>query len=116
MLAQATNPAVGGTATPTGDNPTGAMLKRVSIIVAMAVVFYLLLIRPQSKKAKEQAAMLQTVKPGDKVVTSSGIVGTVVAVKDKTLSLRSADTKLEVLKSAVSEITDRSGDSTATAD
>jgi preprotein translocase subunit YajC len=69
------------------------------------------MIRPQSKKAKELAAKMNTLKPGDKIVTSSGIVGTVVAVKDRTVSMRSADTKLEVLKSAVSEITERAGES-----
>jgi preprotein translocase YajC subunit len=52
--------------------------------------------------------MLKTIKNGDKIVTSSGIVGTIVGIKDKSVSIRSADTKLEVLKSSVSEITERS--------
>ena len=76
-------------------------------------IFYLLMIRPQSKKAKELAAKLNSLKPGDKVVTSSGIVGTVVAIKDRTLSLRSAETKLEVLKSAVADITERAGETSS---
>ncbi|MDB6016114.1 MAG: preprotein translocase subunit YajC [Pedosphaera sp.] len=75
----------------------------------MIVVFYFIMIRPQAKKAKAHAALLNTLRPGDKVITSSGIVGTVVSVKDKSVALRSAETKLEVLKSAVSEITERSG-------
>ncbi len=79
----------------------------------MAILVYLFMFRPQSQRAKQQEAMLKAVKPGDKVVTSSGIVGTVVALKDKTLSLRSADTKLEVLKSTVTEITERAGDSSS---
>ena len=80
-------------------------------IILMFVVLYFVMIRPQSKKAKELAALVKSMRPGDKVVTNSGIVGTVVSVKDKTVSIRSADTKLEVLKSAVSEITERSGES-----
>ncbi|MDB6109958.1 MAG: yajC, partial [Pedosphaera sp.] len=78
-------------------------------VALMIVVFYFIMIRPQSKKAKEHAALLQTLRPGDKVVTGSGIIGTVVSVKDKSVALRSAETKLEVLKSTISEITERSG-------
>ena len=43
-------------------------------------------------------------------MTSSGILGTVVTVKDKSITLRSADTKLEVSKSSITEITERNGD------
>lgn len=80
--------------------------------ILMIVVFYFILIRPQQKKAKQHQELLKQIKSGDKIVTSSGIIGTVVSVKDRTVTLRSADTKLEVLKSAIAEVTDRSGDST----
>jgi len=46
-------------------------------------------------------------QPGNRVLTSSGIVATVLTVKDESLTARSADTKLEILKSAVAEITER---------
>ena len=77
----------------------------------MGVILYFLMIRPQTKKAKEQAAMLKTIKPGDRVGTSSGIVGVVVSVKDKTVAIRSAESKLEVYKSAITDILERNGDS-----
>jgi len=80
-------------------------------MVLLIVVFYLVLIRPQSKKAKDHAAMLKTVRRGDEVVTSGGIVGEVVTVKEKTVVVRSMDSKFEVNKSGVSEITKRSGES-----
>lgn len=80
--------------------------------VLMIVVFYFILIRPQQKKAKQHQELLKQVKAGDKVLTSSGIIGTVISVKEKSITLRSADTKLEVLKSAISEVTDRGGEST----
>jgi preprotein translocase subunit YajC len=99
----------------TVPNQTGQILQSVLMFGCIFVVFYLLMIRPQSKKAKELAAKLSSLKPGDKVITSSGIVGTVVAIKDRTLSLRSADTKLEVLKTAVSDITERASE-TSTAE
>jgi preprotein translocase YajC subunit len=47
---------------------------------------------------------LKKLKSGDKVVTASGIIGVVITVKDQTVSLRSADAKMEVTKSSVTEI------------
>lgn len=64
----------------------------------------------QSKKAKQHAAMLKTIKAGDKIMTSSGIIGIVVSVRDHTVTVRSADAKLEFSKSAVAEITERGAD------
>ena len=74
-------------------------------------VFYLLLIRPQQKKQKQQAELLKAVRSGDRILTNSGIIATVVTVKDKSLTVRSADAKFEIIKSAVAEITERSGES-----
>ena len=96
-------------ATGTAPDPRAQMFTTVGMMVLMGVMFYFVLIRPQSKRAKEQANMLKALKAGDHVVTGSGIVGVVIAVKERTVSLRSADTKLEVLKSAVTEITERGG-------
>jgi preprotein translocase subunit YajC len=92
-----------------GGQPGQAPPAWVNIVplVLIMVVFYFILIRPQQKKAREHTELLKTLKPGDKVVTSGGILGVIVSVKEKSVSLRSADTKLEVLKSAVSEITER---------
>jgi preprotein translocase subunit YajC len=119
LLAQASNaaaPAATGAApTPMQDSPQAAFIKSMSLPILLLVVAYVAIIRPQSKKAKEQAALLKTVKPGDRVVTSSGIVGIVVAVKDKdgTISLRSAETKLEVLKSAIVDVKKSDGEAEA---
>jgi preprotein translocase subunit YajC len=95
----------------TPANPSGQMFQTLGMFALMGVVFYFVLIRPQQKKAKEHAALLKNVKPGDKILTSSGILGVVITVKEKTISIRSADTKLEIVKSAVAEITERSGES-----
>ncbi len=67
-------------------------------------IFYLILIRPSQKKAKEHAALIAKLKVGDRVTTSGGIIGVVVSLKDKSVAIRSADTKLDVLRSAVSEV------------
>jgi len=72
--------------------------------VFLFLIMYVLLIRPQQKKAREHDELLKRLKVGDKVSTSSGIVGVVVGIKDNKVSIRSADTKLEMLKGAVTEV------------
>ena len=70
----------------------------------MAAIFYFVLIRPQQKRAKEQAKLISSIKAGDKVATTSGIVGVVINVKDTTITLKSFDAKMEVTKSSVTQI------------
>jgi preprotein translocase subunit YajC len=77
-------------------------------MILLIVVFYFILIRPQQRRARQQTELLKNLKSGDKVVTSSGIVGQVITVKDKTVSLRSADAKMEVTKASVTEILESS--------
>ena len=96
---------------PAGQQQGPPGWTQLVLFVPIIIMFYFLLIRPQQKKAKEHAELIKTVKPGDKVVTSGGIVGIVVSVREKAITVRSADTKLEVTKSAVAEITERSGQS-----
>jgi preprotein translocase subunit YajC len=79
-------------------------------LVLLVVVFYFAMIRPQQRKARDHADLLKTVRPGDRIVTSGGIVGVVLTVKEKTLSLRSADSKFEITKASVAEISERSGE------
>lgn len=97
----------------TKPNPTGQNLHMLGMLALMGFIFYFLLIRPQQKKAKEHDAMMKTIRNGDKVLTSGGILGTVVSVKEKSLSIRSADTKLEILKSAVTQITERANNNSS---
>jgi len=82
------------------QNPVMAFLPMILLVV----VFYFILIRPQQKRAKELRKLIESLKSGDEVVTAAGIVGTVITVKDKTVTLRSGDSKFEVTKSSVSEI------------
>ncbi len=92
-------------------NPTAQMIQMLVMFGIMGVMFYFVLLRPQQKKAKQHAELLKGLKAGDKVLSSSGIVGVVVSVKEKTVTIRSADTKLELLKSAVTEISEVAGSS-----
>ncbi|HAT73254.1 MAG TPA: preprotein translocase subunit YajC [Elusimicrobia bacterium] len=59
----------------------GALMQLVPF-VAVAVIFYFLLIRPQQKQLKETKIMLDALKPGDKVITRGGMIGVITAVKD----------------------------------
>jgi len=113
--ATATPPAAAPAGTP-GAQPTPAQTlfgNPLILIVLMVVMMYFMMIRPQSQQRKRLAKLLESLKSGDKVVTASGIVGVVVTVKDKTVSLRSSDAKMEVTKSSVTEILERGGDSSA---
>jgi preprotein translocase subunit YajC len=86
------DPAAGG---PLG-NP---MFLMVVFVLFMVTMFWL----PQRRQKKEQEAMLAALKPGAKVVTASGIIGTVIKLKEgeDEVSLRSDDTKLKVLRSSI---------------
>ena len=92
----------------TVQDPRASALSVLGPMVFMIVIMYVLMIRPNQKKARDHADLLKTLKSGDKVVTSSGILGTVISVKDKSVTVRTGDTKIELLKSAVSEVTERS--------
>jgi preprotein translocase subunit YajC len=96
----------------TAPNPTAQMLQMLGTFVILGVIFYFLMIRPQQSKAKEHAQLLKSLKPGDRILTNGGILGVVISVKEKSVSIRSADAKLEIVKSAVSEITEKASGST----
>ncbi len=70
-------------------------------------VFYMLLIRPNQKKQKLWQEMLNNIKPGDKVTTTGGIRGTIIALRDDAVQLRVPpdNLKIEVVKSAISAVT-----------
>jgi preprotein translocase subunit YajC len=84
--------------------PSSLFGSPIVLLVLIAVMMYFMMIRPQQQRSKQMAKLLASLKSGDKVVTSSGIVGVVITVKDKTVSLRSADAKMEVTKSSITEI------------
>ncbi len=69
-------------------------------LILIFVIFYFFLIRPQQKKVKEHKAMVQSLKRGDKVVTSGGIVGTVERIidNDKVEVMISENVKVEIVR------------------
>ena len=77
------------------------------MMVAIFAIFYFLLIMPQQRKQKKWAEMLKQIKPGDKVITSGGLTGVILSVKDDSAVLRVPpdNLKLEVARSSIVTLT-----------
>jgi preprotein translocase subunit YajC len=60
----------------------------IGFMVLMFVMFYFLIIRPQQKRAKAQQAMLSDLKRGDKIITIGGIFGTIEALDEKSIVIK----------------------------
>lgn len=69
----------------------GGELFQIIFLVGLFVLFYFIAIRPQRKRQKEHAAMVDALAKGDEVVTSSGILGRVTALDDNYMVLSVAD-------------------------
>lgn len=92
----------GDAAAPKGPS----LIETFAPFVFMIVVMYFLVMRPQTKKAREQAAMLESLKAGDEVVTTGGIIGKVRSVAETFVTVEVAqNTAIKVLKANVSLMT-----------
>lgn len=89
---------------PQGQPTVNPVLNLFPLILIF-VIFYFLLIRPQKKRDKEHQKMLTGLNKNDEVVTSSGIHGTIVNVKDKTVILRiDENVKIEIEKNCIAYV------------
>jgi preprotein translocase subunit YajC len=94
-------------ATPTqgGASQQGSFLVLLPAYAAIFALFYFLMIRPQRQRQREHGAMLNALKPGDKVVCANGIHATVVGVEDATVQVRIAEqVRIEVDKASITTI------------
>lgn len=90
--------AAGGAATP-------GMIAQFAPLLLIFVIFYFLLIRPQSKRMKEHRALIDAVKKGDLVVTAGGVIGKVSKVDEAEVEVEiAAGTKVRVVKSTLSDV------------
>jgi len=88
-----------------GGQGGGSMMVQLVFFAAIFAIFYFLLIRPQQKQKRDREAMLSAVKPGDRVVMSSGLHGTVVKLSDSGVTVKVADqVRLEFDRSAIGRI------------
>ena len=82
-------------------NMLGALLPFVLVFV----IFYLLIIMPQRKKQKKHLELVENLKPGDRVITTAGIFGTIMGVQKDLIELKIAsNTNIKITKSAVGVI------------
>ena len=85
-------------------SPTGNLVQFAPIIV-VGVIFYLLIFMPMRKRQKKEEQMRAALRPGDRVITGSGIYGVIAGVNENTFILKIADqVKIEIAKNAVSGV------------
>ena len=96
VYAMGANPAAAD-AQPSGTD----MLMQFLPLILMFVIFWFLLIRPQQKRAKAHKQMLSELKRGDRVVTSSGIIGRILEIDEEQVLIESADSKLRISRAAI---------------
>ncbi|MET0657887.1 MAG: preprotein translocase subunit YajC [Steroidobacteraceae bacterium] len=90
--------AAGGAAQPN-------VLMQMLPLVIMVVVFYFLLIRPQSKRAKEHKALIAALEVGSEVVTSGGILGKITEVSEQFITVEIADgVRVKVQRHTISQV------------
>ena len=90
-----------------GGGPQDLLLQFAPLL-ALLVLFYFLLIRPQQRRMKQHREMIGSVKRGDTVVLSSGIIGKVVRVEDAEVQVEIApNTNSRVVKSMIAEVRTR---------
>ena len=80
-------------------------------MVLIFAIFYFLLLRPQSKERKRHEQMLTQIKKGDEIVTNGGIIGKVVHVEEKRLTIKTGEsTKLTVDRTRIASVLDVKGE------
>jgi preprotein translocase subunit YajC len=87
-------------------SPTGSFLSGMLPIVLMVAIFYFLVFMPMRRQQRNQKEMLKTLQNGQTVLTSGGIIGTIVTVSDDTLILRVKpdNLRLQVARSSVTSV------------
>ncbi|MEW5802774.1 MAG: preprotein translocase subunit YajC [bacterium] len=95
LLAMAAN-------TTQGQPQGGGFGASLIVLILIFVIFYFLLIRPQQKQQKKMMDMRASLKKGDKVITTGGIYGVILAITDEIVSLQIADkVKIDIAKSSI---------------
>lgn len=90
---------------PPAARPQGSLLTALIPFVLVFVIFYVLIILPTRKKQKKHMNLVGALKPGDKIITTGGIYGTVMGVQQDRIELKiSTNVKIDITKSAVGAI------------
>jgi preprotein translocase subunit YajC len=97
---------------PSGNTGPGMGLLLIQLGLIFGLLYFLIL-RPQRRQQEEHKKLLATLQRGDQVVTSGGIVGEVVHLKDNDVTIRSGEAKLVVLRANIATIAKRAGEAKA---
>ena len=75
-------------------------------LILIFVIFYFFLIRPQQKRVKEHKAMVQSLKRGDEIITSGGIIGTIdrVMEDDRVEVILGENVKVQIIRSTITSL------------
>ena len=86
-----------------GEGP--GLMSNVILFGSIILIFYFMIIRPQQKRAKERQKLINSMKKGDKVITSGGMYGTIAGLDEKTVLVEIADKiKVKLDRSAIATI------------
>ena len=93
--------------------PFESMIENMFPLIFLFFCFYFIIIRPQAKKAKEQAHLINNMKAGDEIVTSGGIIGRVRTISKDFITIDTGGSHLKILKEHVSHATKKAPEITA---
>lgn len=88
-------------------SPDGGTANPAATIMMMGgfiAIFYFLFFRPQRKQQQDHQALVQGLKKGDEITTIGGIVGTIIHLTDDRITVKSAETKLEIERSKIGSV------------
>ena len=85
---------------------SGQGIAKLIPLILIFVIFYFFLIRPQQKRVKEHKAMVQSLKRGDEIITSGGIIGTIdrVMEDDRIEVIIGENVKVQVIKTTITSL------------
>lgn len=95
------NPVLMSLMAPSNGSPGGSLMMLLFQFGAIILIFYFLLIRPQSQARKKHAEILSGLKKGDDITTAGGIVGKVRDIKDDRITIESGTSTLVVERSRI---------------
>lgn len=101
-----TSPLLAVLLAPSGQGGSGlsVLLFQVALIFG---IFYFLIIRPQRRQQQRHKELLAALQKGDHVITSGGIVGEVLHLKENEITIRSGESKLVVLRQNIANVVNR---------
>lgn len=89
---------------PSGQQSGATTMVFALQIVAFIAIFWFLLIRPQRQQQKKHEELLKAIKKGDEVITSGGIVGKIVHIKEDRVTIESAESRVVVMRDRIASV------------